>query len=149
MPYKIKHRGSGFKVTTPNHPQGFSKKPQSHAKAVAQLRAIKMNTNESLANLIVDALIEPEQSELPMPYSGDPTTLSQSIRAQQSAPHPVIQRLRDRAQAERERAERAKYQSAMTTKPKAIYFSGAGYSGDGMHAVGGGGGLDTGGSAVG
>ena len=38
---------------------------------------------------------------------------------------------------------------AITPKPKGIYFSGAGYSGDGMHAVGGSGGLDTGGSAVG
>lgn len=30
-------------------------------------------------------------------------------------------------------------------KPKAIYFSGAGYSGSGMHVVGGGGGLAKGG----
>lgn len=44
MPYKISKKGGGEKVTSPNHPQGFSKKPQSHAKATAQLRAIEANT---------------------------------------------------------------------------------------------------------
>ena len=58
MPYKIKHRGSGYKVTTPNHPQGFSKHPLSKSKATAQLRAIKMNTNEELAEQVVDVLLD-------------------------------------------------------------------------------------------
>lgn len=201
MPYKIKHRGSGFKVTTPNHPQGFSKHPMSKNKAVAQLRAIKMNTNEAqfpggpqpkeawgfekrkctrcgeekggspyrlckcqreergtddkqphlkeCAERIVDALIEPNQSELPMPYSGDPTTLSRTPgHRDTSMPGTpwdrIVQRARERQQAQAERdtedSERSKYQTAMKTRPKAIYFSGAGYSGAGMHATGGGGG---------
>ena len=46
MPYKISKKGGGEKVTSPNHPQGFSRRPQSHAKAVAQLRAIEANTKE-------------------------------------------------------------------------------------------------------
>lgn len=44
MPYKIKKFKGGEKVTSPNHPQGFSKKPQSHAEAAAQMRAIQANT---------------------------------------------------------------------------------------------------------
>ena len=47
MPYKVSKRGGGFKVTTPNHPHGFSKKPMSKKKAGKQLAAIKMHTNES------------------------------------------------------------------------------------------------------
>lgn len=46
MPYKISKSGGGYKVTTPNHPHGFSKKPQSHEQASAQLRAIMANTKE-------------------------------------------------------------------------------------------------------
>jgi hypothetical protein len=58
MPYKVRHTGSGFKVTTPNHPQGFSKKPLPKKRALAQLAAIKMNTNESLPEQIVASLLD-------------------------------------------------------------------------------------------
>lgn len=47
MPYKLNKNGSGYKVTSPNHPSGFSKKPLSKNKAKKQLAAIQMNTNES------------------------------------------------------------------------------------------------------
>jgi hypothetical protein len=53
MPYKIQHRGSGFKVTTPNHPGGFSKHSLSKKKAVAQLRAIKMHAHESWVEAVI------------------------------------------------------------------------------------------------
>lgn len=46
MPYKIRVVKGGSKVTSPNHPHGFSKKPQSHEMAVKQLRAIAANTHE-------------------------------------------------------------------------------------------------------
>ena len=46
MPYKIKKIGKNFRVTSPNHPKGFSKKPQSKAKALAQMRAIQANDGE-------------------------------------------------------------------------------------------------------
>lgn len=46
MPYKIKSTGGGSKVTSPNHPQGFSKKPQSKAMAKKQLAAIEANTKD-------------------------------------------------------------------------------------------------------
>jgi hypothetical protein len=46
MPYKIKDSGGGFKVTSPNHPQGFSKKPQSKEMAIKQMVAIKMHDKE-------------------------------------------------------------------------------------------------------
>lgn len=46
MPYKIKKVKGGEKVTSPNHPQGFSKKPQSHEMAVKQMIAIKMHDKE-------------------------------------------------------------------------------------------------------
>lgn len=61
MPYKIKKQDSGFKVTTPGHPQGFSKKPLSKQKATAQLRAIKMHTNEEIAELVVSAILDETQ----------------------------------------------------------------------------------------
>ena len=63
MPYKLQHRGSGYKVTTPNHPQGFSKKPLPKKKAIAQLRAIKMNSDESLAERIVARLLETGEAD--------------------------------------------------------------------------------------
>lgn len=44
MPYKVKKDKGGYKVTSPNHPQGFSKKPQSKKQAEAQRRAIEANT---------------------------------------------------------------------------------------------------------
>ncbi len=46
MPYKIKDEGGGFKVTSPNHPHGFSKKPQSKEMAIKQMVAIKMHSKE-------------------------------------------------------------------------------------------------------
>lgn len=66
MPYKIRKVNSGFKVTTPKHPQGFSKKPLTKKKAKKQLAAIKIHTqNESTlnsfditANNILKTLIE-------------------------------------------------------------------------------------------
>jgi hypothetical protein len=45
MPYKIVVVKGGEKVVSPNHPHGFSKRPQGHAKAVAQLRAIAANSH--------------------------------------------------------------------------------------------------------
>jgi hypothetical protein len=44
MPYKKKKVAGGYKVTSPNHPQGFSKKPLSAKKAEAQRKAIYANT---------------------------------------------------------------------------------------------------------
>jgi hypothetical protein len=44
MPYEVKKRGPGYKVTSPNHPQGFSKKPMTLREAKLQLRAIYMHT---------------------------------------------------------------------------------------------------------
>jgi hypothetical protein len=44
MPYKLREAKGGYKVVSPNHPQGFSKKPMTHREAVAQLRAIMVNT---------------------------------------------------------------------------------------------------------
>ena len=44
MPYKLRKMKGGEKVTSPNHPNGFSKKPLTHRDAVAQLRAIMANT---------------------------------------------------------------------------------------------------------
>lgn len=46
MPYKIAKSGGGFKVTSPNHPHGFSKHPQSKQMAIKQMVAIKMNSHE-------------------------------------------------------------------------------------------------------
>jgi hypothetical protein len=46
MPYKLSKVKGGEKVVSPNHPSGFSKKPQSHAKAAAQMRAIYANTKD-------------------------------------------------------------------------------------------------------
>lgn len=49
MPYKLTkmkgpHQvGQGYKVTSPNHPHGFSKQVQTKAKAEAQMRAIYAN----------------------------------------------------------------------------------------------------------
>lgn len=43
MPYSIVKKGSGYGVVSP-HGAHFSKKPQTHAMAVKQLRAIEMHT---------------------------------------------------------------------------------------------------------
>lgn len=48
MPYKIQKVAGGFKTTSPSHPHGFSKHPQSKAQATAQMRAILANTKEEL-----------------------------------------------------------------------------------------------------
>lgn len=47
MPYKVSKKGSGYKVTTPNHPQGFSKKAQTAKEAYAQKAAIEHSTGEN------------------------------------------------------------------------------------------------------
>lgn len=128
MPYKIKHRGSGFKVTTPNHPQGFSKHPLSKKKAVAQLRAIKMNTNECLAEAldIVNDLI----SEC----SGHCTVCNRYSDRLEHRPGKVLCP--------------SCANKAVTPTAKACNFSGVGYSGGGMHVVGGSGGLNRGGMSA-
>jgi hypothetical protein len=47
MPYKIVKSGKGYKVKTKTGAKKVhSKKPLSHAKAVAQLRALYANTKE-------------------------------------------------------------------------------------------------------
>lgn len=45
MPYKLKKSGSGYKVTSPNHKPGFSKKSMSKDRAKKQLAAIQINTH--------------------------------------------------------------------------------------------------------
>jgi hypothetical protein len=47
MPYSISQSGSGYKVTTPNHPQGFSKKPQTKKQASIQKWIIEQRTGET------------------------------------------------------------------------------------------------------
>lgn len=44
MPYSLKKIKQGYKVVSPNHPQGFSKKKMTLRMAKMQLRAIMMNT---------------------------------------------------------------------------------------------------------
>lgn len=44
MPYSLRRIKGGVKVVTPNHPNGFSKKPMTLRKAKAQLRAIMIST---------------------------------------------------------------------------------------------------------
>ena len=46
MPYHVTKRGKGFKVTSPNHPGGFSKKPLTKKMARRQQCAIYANTKE-------------------------------------------------------------------------------------------------------
>ncbi len=47
MPYKVSPvKGGGFKVTSPNHPQGFSKKPQTKEQAEKQAVAIRINAKD-------------------------------------------------------------------------------------------------------
>ena len=55
MPYKITKSKGGYTVSSPH--RKFSKKPLPKKKALAQLAAIKMNTNESFG-LRVDAILE-------------------------------------------------------------------------------------------
>jgi hypothetical protein len=47
MPYKVKKTGAGYKVTSPNHPKGFSSRPQTKTKAQAQQRALYANASET------------------------------------------------------------------------------------------------------
>lgn len=44
MPYSIRQVKGGVKVVSPNHPQGFSKKPLSMRNAKEQLRVIYSQT---------------------------------------------------------------------------------------------------------
>jgi len=44
MPYKLKKFGRGYKVTSPGHKEGFSKKPLTRRQAYQQLKAIFVNT---------------------------------------------------------------------------------------------------------
>ena len=53
MPYHINKSGSGYKVTSAKHPQGFSKKPLSKKKAEKQRAAIHANTNENKIPIIL------------------------------------------------------------------------------------------------
>lgn len=46
MPYKIRKKGSGYKVCKVSG-KCFSKKPMSKEKAVKQMAAIRINTKES------------------------------------------------------------------------------------------------------
>lgn len=48
MPYSIKKKNKGYKVCIPSG-KCFSKKPMSRKKALKQLAAIKINTNEGLS----------------------------------------------------------------------------------------------------
>ena len=41
MPFRIKKFGSGYKVVSPNHPEGHSKKPMTLKNAQAQLRIME------------------------------------------------------------------------------------------------------------
>ncbi len=47
MPYSLKKKDEGYKVCKPSG-KCFSKKPMTRKKALKQLAAIKINTNESL-----------------------------------------------------------------------------------------------------
>jgi hypothetical protein len=60
MPYKIKKSGSGYKVCKKKGGKCFSKKKLSKSRAKAQLRAILVNTHESinLKNIINEILNE-------------------------------------------------------------------------------------------
>jgi hypothetical protein len=60
MPYKIKKSGSGYKVCKKKGGKCFSKKKLSKSKAKAQMRAIIVNTHESinLKSIINDILNE-------------------------------------------------------------------------------------------
>jgi len=74
MPYKIKKRGKGYKVTTPNHPQGFSKKPLSKKRAKKQLAAIHMNSTESVTTNLLAAikLSEGDEQAIPRRFTHGP-----------------------------------------------------------------------------
>lgn len=48
MPYSIKKKNKGYKVCVQSG-KCFSKKPMSRKKALKQLAAIKINTNEGLS----------------------------------------------------------------------------------------------------
>ena len=144
MPYKVKHRGSGFKVTTPNHPQGFSKHPMSKKKAVAQLRAIKMNTNENLAARLVDLMLESNVETDPEKIRQAGEQLWQArLNQPKGITSEFARRQRERLKQQVAAMDAAK-KDGTKPKPKGIYFSGAGYSGSGMHVAGGSGSIDGG-----
>lgn len=54
MPYKLRKKSKGYKVCVPNG-KCFSKKPLSRKKALGQLAALKINTNEGI---LFNALVE-------------------------------------------------------------------------------------------
>lgn len=59
MPYKLSKSDGGYKVTSPNHKSGFSKKPMSKEKARKQQAAIYANTHgESFSNRLDAVLAE-------------------------------------------------------------------------------------------
>lgn len=47
MPYKVAKSGSGYRVKNKNTGKTYSKKPQSKAKATAQLKALYANCDEA------------------------------------------------------------------------------------------------------
>jgi len=60
MPYHVTSKDGGFKVTSKNHPEGFSKRPMSKKRARAQQAAIYANadpTKESFSRKL-DSVLE-------------------------------------------------------------------------------------------
>jgi len=58
MPYHVKKSGSGYKVTSAKHPNGFSKKPMSKKRAKKQQAAIYANTHGEAFNRRLDKAFE-------------------------------------------------------------------------------------------
>lgn len=58
MPYKVKKSGKGYKVTSPNHPSGFSKKPLTKKKAQQQQAAIFANTHGECFERSLEVVLE-------------------------------------------------------------------------------------------
>ena len=46
MPYKLKKKGTGYIVASPNHPSGFSKRPLTLRQAKRQLKALYANAKD-------------------------------------------------------------------------------------------------------
>lgn len=59
MPYQVEAKGGGYQVTTPNHPQGFSKEPKSKEGAIKQMVAIKLNSGEDASGKKVGVRTRP------------------------------------------------------------------------------------------
>jgi hypothetical protein len=58
MPYRVSKKGGGYKVTSPNHPQGFSKKPLSKERARKQQAAIYANAKAESLDGRLSAVME-------------------------------------------------------------------------------------------